>query len=249
MTMRPHLRLARPLLLGLALAMGISGLASAQAVAPDPEAEPATPQERAAPEVAFNAGVASDYVFRGFSKTDEGPQVFAGVDAYSGALYAGAWASNVRLGGEHRLELDLYAGWRPEAAGFTLDLGAIYYAYPGEAAEIDDFVELSLGASRSIGPATAGAVLYWAPDYFGQGGAGLYAEANGAVELGPRTSLSAALGRQSIENGDDYAAWNLGLAYVLSDRLTLDGRYWDTAGETLSERFDRRLVLGLKAVF
>ncbi|MDZ4317828.1 MAG: TorF family putative porin, partial [Phenylobacterium sp.] len=46
--------------------------------------------------VSFNLGVASDYVYRGVSQTDEGPQVFGGVDLAIGEMgYAGIWASNV----------------------------------------------------------------------------------------------------------------------------------------------------------
>lgn len=65
-----------------ALATGLIGLAA-----------PASAQSDI--DVAFNAGVVSDYVFRGFSQTAEDPAIQGGVDLTAGSFYAGAWASNV----------------------------------------------------------------------------------------------------------------------------------------------------------
>ena len=55
-------------------------------------------QAQTAPEVAFNIGVVSDYVFRGASQTDEEPALQGGVDVTVGSFYAGAWASTVDFG-------------------------------------------------------------------------------------------------------------------------------------------------------
>ena len=58
-------------------------------------------------------------------------------------FYAGTWASNIswlrdgapvpayRSGGS--LEWDFYGGWKPTFGDFTLDLGTLYYWYPGDA--------------------------------------------------------------------------------------------------------------------
>ena len=72
----------------------------------------------------YNAGVASDYIFRGVSQTD-GPQGFGGVDISSGALYAGAWVSNVDFGDDTDAEYDLYVGVKPELGPVAFDLAGM----------------------------------------------------------------------------------------------------------------------------
>ncbi|WP_255406556.1 TorF family putative porin, partial [Caulobacter sp. B11] len=42
--------------------------------------------------LSYNVGVASDYIFRGVSNSNEDPQIFGGVDATYGMGYAGVWA-------------------------------------------------------------------------------------------------------------------------------------------------------------
>ena len=88
-------------------------------------------QESTSPfDFSFNAGAASDYVFRGVSQTDENPQVFAGVDtSLWGVGYAGAWISNVDFNNDTDAEYDLYVGVKPTVGPFNLDLGVIYYGY------------------------------------------------------------------------------------------------------------------------
>src|SRR5690606_19232234 len=69
----------------------------------------------------FSASVAltSDYIFRGFSQTGEGPAIQGTFDATCGAFYAGVFASSLDWGVVERagpddtwayLELDPYAG-------------------------------------------------------------------------------------------------------------------------------------------
>ena len=48
-----------------------------------------------------NAGIVTDYVYRGISQTDEGPAVQGGFDVgHSSGLYAGIWGSNVDFNDE-----------------------------------------------------------------------------------------------------------------------------------------------------
>lgn len=205
-------------------------------------------QAQAQPEVAFNIGVVSDYVFRGVSQTGEDPAVQGGVDANWGSFYAGAWASAVDFGDETDAEVDLYGGYRTEAAGYALDFGVLSYFYVNEPSGADyNFVEFKAAASRAIGPATLGAAVYYAPDFFGVDNAATYLEANGAYALGDKWTVSGAVGHQWLDVSDDYMTWNLGLAYALTDYLTVDVRYHGTDVDgTLT---DDRFVVGLKASF
>ncbi|HEV7352847.1 MAG TPA: TorF family putative porin [Brevundimonas sp.] len=200
------------------------------------------------PEVAFNIGVTSDYVFRGFSQTDEGVAFQGGVDATLGSFYVGAWASNVEFGDDTDGEIDLYGGYRTEAAGYALDFGIVGYFYPGEPGAADyTYYELKAAASRAVGPATIGAVVFYSPDFFGTADEeAVYYEGNIAFAVSDKWSVSAALGHQALDVSDDYTTWNIGAGYALTDEAVLDFRYHDTDVDTpLSEdRFVASLKIG-----
>lgn len=214
---------------------------------------PAEAQEKAGPDVAFNAAVASDYVFRGVSQTESDPAVSAGVDVTQGLFYAGAWTGNVSFAedADTDAEIDLYAGVRPEFGGFNWDFGVVSYFYAGQPDGADyDYVELKAAASRAVGPATLGAAIYWSPDFFGVSeDEATYAEINGAISPADKWTISAALGRQWVSSAFDYTAWNLGAAWQMTDHLALDVRYFDTDEHDFGDAYDSRAVASLKAVF
>lgn len=137
-----------------------------------------------AQDVVWNAGVFSDYRFRGFSQTDEGAALQVGVDATAGGIYGGAWASNVDFGDDTEVEVDFYGGYRTVVGGFNVDVGGVVYLYMGSPAGTDyDYVEIKAAASRAIGPVTVGAVAYWSPDFFGADEKATYVEANAAFAM------------------------------------------------------------------
>jgi uncharacterized protein (TIGR02001 family) len=206
-------------------------------------------QAQAQPEVAFNIGVVSDYVFRGASQTGEDPAIQGGVDAtFGGGFYAGAWASTVDFGDDTDAEVDLYGGYRTEAAGYALDFGVLGYFYVNEPSGADfNFVEFKAAASRAIGPATVGAAVYYSPDFFGADDSATYLEANAAYALADKWTVSGAVGHQWLDVSGDYTTWNLGLAYALTDHLAVDVRYHDT--DVDGPLTDDRFVVGLKASF
>ena len=47
-----------------------------------------------------NVALATEYVFRGYSQTAEGPAIQGGFDVSCGIFYAGLWASNLDWGGD-----------------------------------------------------------------------------------------------------------------------------------------------------
>ncbi|MND81747.1 TorF family putative porin [uncultured Brevundimonas sp.] len=205
-------------------------------------------QAQSAPEVAFNIGVVSDYVFRGASQTDEDPAIQGGIDATFGSFYAGTWASTVDFGDDTDAEVDLYGGYRTEAAGYALDFGVVGYFYVNEPSASDyTYVEFKAAASRAIGPATLGAAVYYSPDFFGVDDEATYLEANAAYALADKWTVSGAVGHQWLNVTDDYTTWNLGLAYALTDNLAVDVRYHDT--DVDGPLTDDRFVVGLKAAF
>lgn len=207
-------------------------------------------QAQEGPKLSYNVGLASDYVFRGVSQTDENAQIFGGVDLSAGKLYAGTWASNVDFGDQTDAEIDLYAGFKPTLGAATLDFGVIYYGYV-DAPKGADYGNVELKAAGSIpaGKGSVGAAVFYSPDSFGAADEAVYYELNGSYPVVDKWSVSAALGRQTYKGSGDYTTWNVGAAYAINDRLTLDLRYHDTDEHGFGKLYDSRAVASLKAAF
>ena len=240
-------------LIGL-VAWAIASQADAQVADPAPPQNPSQPvSEPSAPTIAWNVAVGSDYVVRGVSQTEEDAAISGGVDLSSGTFYVGAWASNVAFPGDPdtNAEIDVYAGIRPEFAGWNWDLGAVGYFYSGQPDGAGyNYVETKVSASRAIGPATIGAAVYWSPDFFGAAEAeSTYVEANAAFSPAGRWTVSGAVGRQFLSSDFDYTTWNLGIARQLTDNLVLDVRYHDTDEHAFGDIYGSRAVVSLKAAF
>ena len=120
--------LSAALAVGPALADGPSRRGSIK----DPVAPPA-PRACA---LSANVALATEYVFRGISQTDEGPAIQGGFDATCGILLCRrvGFQSRFRRGrcwqDIANIEIDFYAGIKPKTGRITWDLGVIYYAYP-----------------------------------------------------------------------------------------------------------------------
>lgn len=95
--------------------------------------------EESSHKITANAGLYSQYVFRGLAQTSERPAIQGGADyAHASGLYAGTWLSNVswfsdaNAGNGNSLEWDLYGGFRKSSdSGLTADVGYVRYQYPG----------------------------------------------------------------------------------------------------------------------
>lgn len=207
-------------------------------------------QAQDAPKLSYNLGVASDYVFRGVSQTNEKAQAFGGVDLAAGKLYAGTWASNVDFGDKTDAEIDLYAGYKPTLGPASLDFGVIYYGYAGAPKGADyGNVEFKAAGSIPAGKGALGAAVFYSPDGFGAADEAVYYELNGSYPVIDKLSVSAAVGRQTYKGSGDYTTWNVGAAYALTDRLTFDLRYHDTDEHAFGKTYGSRAVASLKAAF
>lgn len=197
----------------------------------------------------FNAGVTSDYVFRGASQTLEEPALQAGMDLTWGSFYAGTWVSNIDFGDSTDAEIDFYGGVRGEAGGFAFDFGAVGYAYTNVPDGADySYVEFKAAASRAIGPATVGAAIYVSPDFFGVDDEATYVELNASFAPAEKWTVSGAVGQQWLDVSDDYATWNVGASYAITENLIADVRYHDTDVDNV-DVYDGRVVGSLKVVF
>jgi uncharacterized protein (TIGR02001 family) len=115
--------------LSLAAVVGFPSAAFAQTAAPAAAAP--------APEhtVTGNVGLFSEYRFRGISQTFAKPAIQGGFDySHSSGIYLGNWNSNVSSGAGFpagNIEMDFYGGWKKSWDDWGLDVGFIYYYYPG----------------------------------------------------------------------------------------------------------------------
>jgi hypothetical protein len=114
------------LALSVAGALAVPGFAAAQAP---------TPAAQSPHSITGNVTLINDYRFRGISQTFGKPALQGGFDyAHSSGFYAGNWNSNISQGAGFpggNLEMDFYGGFKKSWGDFGLDLGAIYYYYPG----------------------------------------------------------------------------------------------------------------------
>jgi uncharacterized protein (TIGR02001 family) len=106
----------------MAAAASISGIAAAQ--------QAATPSP-----ITGNVTLASEYRFRGIDQTAGKPAFQGGFDySHASGIYLGNWNSNVSQGAGYpggNLEMDFYGGYKKAFGDLGLDVGAIYYYYPG----------------------------------------------------------------------------------------------------------------------
>lgn len=166
-------------------------------------------------QVDLNVGVASNYLFRGVTQTDDAAAVQGGIDyAADSGFYVGTWASNVDFDGAG-YEVDLYLGFATELDnGLGVDVGYLYYAYPDASSDID-FGEVY--ASLSYGLVSGGLAYTVNSDNDG----GLFDEGDIYYHLGvdlplpAELSLGLTVGFYDFTNDGDFGIgdanyWHLG---------------------------------------
>lgn len=185
----------------------------------------------AAVTVSGSATVTSDYRFRGISQTDKDFAVQGGITVtHQSGLYGGAWGSTIDdyVAGSADQEIDLTLGYKKDYGGTTLDVGAVYYIYPG-AEKITpgldtDFIETYASVSHTLGPLNAKASIAYAPKQsalsVGHGKEDnlyLAADLNAGVPTTPVTvtaHLGHSIGPSYLTVGKSYTDWSVGATYV-----------------------------------
>jgi|SRR6185503_2371193 len=113
--------------LAVAATATFSGIAGAQTAAPAAAPAPSP--------ITGNGTLVSEYRFRGIDQTYGKPAIQGGIDySHSSGVYLGNWNSNVSQGAGFpggNIEMDFYGGWKGSFGDFGVDVGAIYYMYPG----------------------------------------------------------------------------------------------------------------------
>ncbi len=196
-------------------------------------AAPAAPEVKSDWTFTGNAGVFSDYRFRGISQTNKKPAFQGGFDiGHASGLYVGNWNSNVDSAffNGSNLEMDFYGGYKLPVGPVGLDFGVLYYYYPGSGAggtfRINN-TELYVGAG--YGPVSV-KYSHSISDFFGANDSknSWYLEGNGSYEVAPGLSLVGHVGYQRLKGNariiemgstsltDSITDWKVGVTYDLS---------------------------------
>jgi len=159
-------------------------------------------------DIEANVALATDYVFRGVSQTDEEPAISGGFDySFDNGFYLGTWASNVDFGGSESTEIDLYGGYAFDVSeGVNLDLGYIYYNYAGNTSALN-YSEFT--ATLGLGNLSLG--LVYSPDYFGSNSDAVVLNGDYSFSLAENWGLDLHIGYTVTDEdgiatpeGDDY---------------------------------------------
>lgn len=208
--------------------------------------------------VAFNAGVVTDYRYRGISQSRLQPALQGGVDFTAGAFYLGAWGSTIKWikdgGGDANVEIDLYGGYKGEISkGVTYDIGALAYQYPSNK------LKPSANTFEVYGAITAGPVtakysrsttnLFGFANSKGSG----YLDISATFDVGG-FAVTPHVGRQTVKNNSasTYTDYSLAISKEISG-ITWSATLVDTntsaytgAGKDLGKA---GIVLGAKMAF
>jgi uncharacterized protein (TIGR02001 family) len=218
---------------------------------------------QAAPEssLSFNAGVVTDYRYRGISQSRLKPAVQAGVDyADKSGFYVGAWGSTIKWirdsgAADGTVELDLYGGYKGSAGGINYDVGVLRYQYlSNELGKVSGFTNAN--TTEVYGAVTFG--LFTAKysraltDTFGNVNSegSTYLDLSAAIDLGNGFTLTPHVGRQVIKNSSafSYTDYSLTLAKDLGKGLSATGMIVGTNADKVNYDFGGKGYLGKDAL-
>ena len=182
--------------------------------------------------VSANAGVVSDYRFRGVSQTEESVALQGGLDANLAlsetvSLYAGTWGSTGDKDTIGASKIDVYGGITGSSGLVNWTLGAIGYLYAD--AKGLDYWEINGEVGTELGPVSAAVGIYYAPDQANLGDKdGVYVYTNLGVAV-PNTpiTLNATVGYEDNAFWNSKWDWSLG-ASVSYQKFTFGVAYVDT---------------------
>ena len=190
--------------------------------------------------VTGNAAVVSDYRFRGISQTDKRFALQGGITvSHASGFYASVWGSSIDYyvanGGDQ--ELDLIGGYTKTFGAATVDVGVLYYYYPGSGGVPTDFVEPYASIKGTFGPATAKLTVNYAPKAkalsVGNGKednlyvAGDLSASIPNTPVGVSAHLGHSYGPSYLTIGKGYTDWSVGATYTWT-HLTFGVSYVDT---------------------
>ena len=190
-------------------------------------------------EITTNLGATSDYRYRGISQTQNAPAIQGGIDyTNKNGFYAGNWNSSVSslvYTNGAGIETDLYAGYKKEIKGITLDVGSYNYFYPRASVNKTNYDTREVYVGAAKGPVSI-KVSQSLGDYFAASNSrgSRYYQADVAYPIaGTKASILAHVGRTDVANQTvlDSNDYNAGVGYNLAG-FDLAARYYTNSNKT-----------------
>lgn len=196
------------------------------------------------------AAITNDYVFRGYSQTDSDPAFQAGLTAsHESGFFVSAWGSNVDVGFDADIEVDLIAGYTNSVDNLTYTVGAYYYTYPGADGSADlDYFEAGLDLAYAIDKVTVTGKVYYSPEFYGVSTDAWYFAGGASVAVTDTISVYGAIGFNELGGGASYQDYQGGVAVKL-EPFTVDLKYTDTDVKGAAPLGDGRFVATLTYAF
>jgi len=192
--------------------------------------------------------VASRGMSKGIAQT-EGPQALVRPFVQLGPVQAGAQWKNLTspvAGGE----ASTFLAVAPKLGQFQLNAGVAYKLFTGVRGPTDNKSwEFTGSVTRKFGKLGLRVAAIYSPDDLGSAERSLFIEGGPIFELNKTTRISGAIGRRDRINGDDYTAFNAGIAKTLFKGVTLDARYYGTNQSDLGEFLEDRIVISSRFSF
>lgn len=188
-------------------------------------------------EVTGNFGVVSDYRYRGISQTQNSVAVQGGVDyTHASGFYAGNWNSSVSsqlYTNGSGIESDLYAGFKKEIFGVTVDIGTLNYFYAKATnGTSNDFDTNEVYIGLTYGPVAVKRSQSLS-NYFGVANSknSTYDQADVTIPVTEKIALVAHVGRTSVENSPtlNYTDYKVGATYDLNGYVLSASYYTNKA--------------------
>lgn len=241
-------------------------LLSSLAVAPAVFAQSKAPEPDFT--LSYNAGVVSDYRYRGISQTRLKPAVQAGIDfAHKSGFYLGTWATNIKWikdagATDGSVELDLYGGYKGAVGDVGYDVGFLRYEYVGnKLANVPGFANAN--TNEVYGALTYNVFTlkysHSISNLFGNVNSknSTYLDLSATFDLGNGFTLTPHVGHQKVKNASvyDYTDYALTLSKDLGDGLSASLSLVDTDADKAAYTWGGKYVgksgavLGVKYSF
>ncbi|RLA04491.1 MAG: hypothetical protein DRQ60_09615 [Gammaproteobacteria bacterium] len=163
-------------------------------------------------EITANVALATDYMFRGISQTDNSAAISGGFDYGYEGFYAGVWASNVdeNFYPGANVEIDTYLGWGGTSNDLSYDVGFLRYNYPSVKDSDTNTNEWYGSLGYDFGVASVKGGVAFSDDFFGTGNSGYYS-LGVDVPIGDY-AIAVGYGHQDMDNSKSYDHYSFGVS-------------------------------------
>ncbi len=203
---------------------------------------------------------ASEYEFRGISRSDKKPSINGGFDWNHKGFYAGVWASNADFGDndDASTEVDYYAGYKFNITDNSeFDFGTRYYSFPSTDTRLEyRFVDIYAGGSYDFDYFKTGLKVFYSNSYQFDSGEAFYTDFNLEMPIVEDFYFIGHYGYLTVSDEEkfgysDYGDYEIGFGYRDLYGFDMELTFVDTdlPEESCNEWCDNRIKASLTYKF